>query len=259
MRRFILLTFALASFACNDEVLNPAPVAGEPSSTTQAPPPPPPKKPIKRTVETRNPYGATPGNLLVDGDFEQSISFEGSGEQLPWYAITNNALSYLRGETGGMCKSGTHCALLEPGQLLLGRGTSAADTGMIASIWFKPPPGRGCDIATTEIIHCNASGVSATLELVSDAPGADGWCEQRGSVAKQSQAVCVFVTSRLAEGEIALVDRAALVPDDGTVPLSDMSPMPSARARRLAELTEMLRRRAPFGDAPARTPPLGLR
>ena len=76
-----------AASACGDEgPPNPAPYddgsgAGDSGGT---PFEPPPKRELKRTIEMRNPLGGPPGNLLVDGDFEFSIDFEGTGPQSGW-------------------------------------------------------------------------------------------------------------------------------------------------------------------------------
>src|SRR5262245_4991764 len=155
------ILFFLALAGCHEEAVEPAPTPSVPTTTATTPPE---KKPVKRTVETRVPFGGPAGNLLVDGDFEVSISFEGSGEQLAWIALTESGgESYLRGETGGLCKSGLSCGVLESGVLLYGRGTAAKDAAMDASIYMKPPAGRGCAIADIELVHCNFSGTAAAL------------------------------------------------------------------------------------------------
>lgn len=238
------ILFFLALAACHEEAVEPAPAPAVPTTTATTPPE---KKPVKRTVETRVPFGGPAGNLLVDGDFEVSISFEGSGEQLAWIALTETGgEAYLRGETGGLCKSGLSCGVLEPGMLLYGRGTSAKDAAMDASIYMKPPAGRGCDIADIELVHCNFSGTAAALTATSADPAADGWCQYTASIEPQSQGICMLITSELAQGETALVDRATLLAAGRSSQMSKMTLLPGTRRAELARLSDVLRNRMPF-------------
>jgi hypothetical protein len=254
------LALALALSGCDGEGINPAPHASASTKETVTPVPPGTAKPVKRRVDTRNPLGGPPGNLLVDGDFEVSISFEGSGEQLPWLAIApSGGQAYLFGETGGLCKSGLRCGLLEPGIWLYGKGAAADGVGMVASVWIKPPPERLCNVATVELIHCAFTGFEKTLVPVAPEPDAEGWCELRTTVSAQSSAVCMLVANDLARGETALIDRAVVLPADGSAPMSSMRPMSSARRAQVQRVSDWVRKRMPFGDPPSREPDIGPR
>ncbi|MBW2528823.1 MAG: hypothetical protein JRI23_31900 [Deltaproteobacteria bacterium] len=66
----------------------------------------------RRTVMTRNPWGGPPGNLVVDGEFELSVT--PSGGQTGWRAFHfSGGLRELQVETGGVCRGGLRCALLQ--------------------------------------------------------------------------------------------------------------------------------------------------
>ena len=115
---FAVLGAVVVTAACSEEKLAPAPVDATTSSSssggsagtggsTVTPP-----EPRIRTVETRNPWGGALGNLFVDGDFEFSVVLQGSSPQAGWFAFSNNGQGYVRGETGGLCKSGMRCAVM---------------------------------------------------------------------------------------------------------------------------------------------------
>jgi hypothetical protein len=207
--------------------------------------------PVKRTVSVRSPWGGPNGNLLVDGDFELSIVVEGMGGQSGWYALSNQgAPRYLRGETGGLCRTGLRCGVLEPGAFLLGRGTAANGTGMIASMWVMPPPGKGCEVASAYAIRCSFDGNATDLLAVGEEPDTTGWCQYRTGVTEGERAMCLIVENTLAEGETALIDSVTLTPDDGTAPLHAMVPLSGERAVRAARASESVRRRLPLGPPP---------
>ncbi len=207
---------------------------------------------VRRVVEVRNPLGGRLGNLLVDGDFELSIIIQGSNSQSGWLAF-GNGQGYLRGATGGVCRSGLRCGWLEPQVLLFGQGAAAKDSGMIATLWAKPPAGSACSSVQVQVLRCNTFASAANLILQSEDPGPDGWCFYRGRVKRQTTATCMLIESSLADQSV-LVDDAAIVPDTGTTPLSlkhaipDISfrPLHGERRERVRKLVDWRRKRMKF-------------
>ncbi len=261
MRYAILI--ALCALGCESETaINPAPRAtatGEPTAE-----PHPPAGPVVRKVEMRNPWGGPPGNLMVDGDFEFSIVLEGSSPQSGWNAFVNSNLTYLRGATGGVCKSGLRCAVLRGGGLggdagLLGKGAAAKGRGMIGEAWARLPAGASCSGVQFLFYHCSYNdNFGRRIDPVTDDPGEDGWCHYRGTISEQDEAVCLQITSTLPVDQEVIVDAVSLVPDDGTVTEQhQLSAIDSRSSERLRVLTKKLRDTTPFGKAPPARPPLG--
>lgn len=211
--------------ACGDEG-PPNPVPLETPDIAEAVPP----GETVRTVEVRNPMSQRPGNLLVDGDFELSIVIEGTGPQAGWRPFDANGFDqrYMRGATGGMCRSGLRCAWLDPGVILLGEGTAANGTGMIASVYTRPPEGFTCSTMSAEVIQCGTFSSTARLFPESEDPGADGWCYYRARVPRQNRATCMLLQSSVI-GEATLLDDAAIVPDSGQTPLSTRHVIPETK------------------------------
>lgn len=258
---FRLTPFALAFVvgACKGEgAPNPAPV--DEGSTTTGPgggAPVDPPGPTQRTVELRNPLGnAAVGNLLVDGDFELSLTFEGSSQQVGWYVFSNSQ-GYLRMVTGGRCRSGLRCGLLPSGHVAFGRGTAAAKGGMIASIWAKPPPGETCDAVQPLAIRCSfSSQLTEGIDATRPEPDDDGWCFYRGRLRPAAEPICLYVQAGTFDGE-AILDDARLIPDDGTAPLArQLTPSPPEQ-QRLRAIVDHLRDQTPIGNPPRFEPPAG--
>jgi hypothetical protein len=252
----VLLVLAGTSVSCGDE----GPPNPVPRETPEIPDPVEPGE-VRRRVETRNPMGGRVGNLLVDGDFELSIVIQGTGPQSGWLAF-GGPQSYLRGATGGVCRSGLRCGWLDPQTLLFGQGAAAKDTGMVATVWAKPPEGQGCSVLRAEVLRCNSFVTTAPLFPESDQPRPDGWCFYRGRIGEQSLGTCMLLESTTLADAI-LVDDAALVPDTGTTPLSSSRAIPTTtfrplrgqRRERVRELIEWRRGRmkvgAPLRDRPS--------
>ncbi len=232
------------------------PPAPEPPAPPTVPPPvtgtpAPAAGPLARTVELRNPLGAVPNNLLVDGDFE--LSAVGAGSQGPWRAFAGSQPTELPTETGGLCLSGLRCAILEEGVDLLGFGTAPpADKPMRASLWAKVPAGKECDVVDVRLIGCESFGILATLKPVDDSPNAAGWCRYEATEPGRDSAVCVYVRNDLEGDEVALLDAATLVPTDGTVPVPAAVTVPpsSALSSRLTWLGDFVRRGRKYARPP---------
>jgi hypothetical protein len=248
MITIVALVMAAAS-ACGDEgPPNPAPFDdGSGAGDSRTPFEPPTKRERKRTIEMRNPLGGPPGNLLVDGDFEFSIEFEGTGPQSGWISTAG----YLRGETGGLCRTGLRCGVLEDGAALFGKGTAANGTGMVAGFWAKPPSSADCNAIEVSLLNCNFNGSFIDVPPLNDAPGSGGWCEYKTRVAEHDTALCMYVESKVDSGETTLVDSATIVPADGTAPSGKkMSLMSGARRKKVQQLVDFVRSRRRFGLSP---------
>jgi hypothetical protein len=220
---------------------------------------------VRRTVETRNPLGGRLGNLLVDGDFELSIIVQGTGAQSGWLAFGNQS-AYLRGATGGVCRRGLRCGWADPSVLLFAQGAAAKDSGMIATLWAKPPEGSSCSMIRAEILRCSSFDTAAPLFQESPEPRPDGWCFYRGRISRQTTAVCMLVQN-VSTTESVLVDDAAIVPDTGTTPLSSANEIPDSKfqplhgehAERVRALIKWRRNRMKIGAPHQGRPNIGLK
>lgn len=259
----LLLTLAPLA-ACQDEVIDPFTT---PTSTTTVPTAeptggaPPTPGPKVRDVYQRNPFGVPPDNLLADGDFELSITRQGTG-QYGWRRIHNGQLAPTPAETGGICKSGLRCGRIPSGDLLIATGTTAPDDAEhFASIWLKaleePPDAKApCELADVLIYSCG-SGVGLVALTPSPQPDQNGWCQYQADVESSKVAICMYVD--VGDSDV-LVDNAVLVPAPSNSP-SPPSPSPKpplqmrpGGAERMAGAIDLLRRTRRFGG-PVEAPP----
>lgn len=278
-----LAALALGGLACGSGDSGPPnPVAPAPSDATtttttggssgvggaggSAPRPTP-----RRTMERRNPLEGMLNDHMVDGGFELSVSFEGTGPQLGWFAFAGNQQAYVRMETGGLCRSGLRCGLLPPGTVLFGRGTSAGpETPIDASVAVKPPPGSDCSFVGATALPCDFSGNQVELELTAPEPADDGWCELRATIEPREEAMCLYIeANEFFEGEF-LVDDARFLPAPAATEMRRFEPMPAARADQLRRIHRWIRDRTPIGRAasppaagaerrPSAPPPVGVK
>jgi hypothetical protein len=248
----IVLACALSPGCGEERGVNPVPLSGT-NTPDPVPTPPADAGPVKRTISLRNPLGGPAGNLFADGDFELSALPEGQSGQYGWRAFndTGTAELSIKVETGGLCRTGLRCAVLEPATILFARGAAAAGgNGHVASLWIKMAPGDACDAARVLLVFCDTFGILKKLSS-EDEPNADGWCEYGGVLPPKDSSVCLYLESHLSAP--GLLDSAVLGPDDGTVsPHSGViwPPPPDTSARMMA-VREIIRRRMRFG------PPFG--
>lgn len=220
-RGFAVFAVAAALVGCaNDEKLSPlATTSGGAldAGADAAPSPPPDAGPVKRTIMTRSPFGGPAGNLLVDGDFELSSDGQ-AGAQIGWYAYdaTGDNRINLATETGGLCRSGLRCAILESGAVLYARGAAAEHKGNVASMWAKVPDDAKCYVIRPIVISCIGSVVYKQL-LADKKSESGGWCHYSAALPEKTSATCLYVDSTLKAGTTALLDSAMLGPDDGTI------------------------------------------
>jgi hypothetical protein len=243
---------ALASAAgCNDvEVVDPVSTTTTTTTTEPGPDagPGPTGVPPKRTVLLRNPLGGPPNNLLLDGDFELSIS--SGGGQHAWRAFNSSGTAELplTAETGGLCRSGLACVRFEKGQILFGRGAGAPDgKGHVMSLHARMPEGVHCKEVDLVAVDCDSFAV---LEIAKYDPEPDaGWCRHTGTFGPASGAVCFYLANTLDPGQVALLDAAVLGPNDGTVPYQATpdEPLDAETLATMARVRDLLRRTRPFG------------
>jgi hypothetical protein len=135
--------------------------------------------------------------------------------------------------------------------LMLGQGTAADGLPMIGSLWAKPAEGGHCGVVRASLFVCDDVSDSANLPARRSEPGADGWCHYRGAFPARNAAMCMWIDSKLAAGELALVDGASLTPANGTVPLSGAQASTSMGSRadleRLSRALAIVRRGRRFG------------
>jgi hypothetical protein len=214
--------------------------------------------PVERTVETRNPFGEIPGNLLIDGDFEWLALPEGWDVQAGWYAFRDSGREYIRTETGGLCRSGLRCGVIEAGDVFFGRGTAANGTGMQISAWLKPPPGKACAFATVTVVPCNFNGSGTDIDAEGAEPDDLGWCHYRAEgLAESFQSICVLVETTMVGEQRALIDAVALLPDPTTTAQRRMRPLSPARQERYGRVARKVRDMTPIAPTPSRPPLLG--
>ena len=225
--------------------------AGTTTTTTTAPPPPDAGV-VKRTVMTRNPFGGAPGNHLIDGDFEMSTTYYAGG-QLGFRAFSTDGSTEvgMATETGGLCRTGLRCAVVEPNTVLLVRGAAVKGKGNVASAWSKPAGGATCAKIRPILIQCDTFTVKKQLSLDGNK---DGWCHYAAAVGEQDAGTCMYVENSLAPGTWALLDSFFVGPDDGTIqPLSAEAWAPEAETvMRLETMRAHIIATTPFGRGPRR-------
>jgi hypothetical protein len=208
-------------------------------------------------VRTRNPFGGPIGNLLADGDFELSTqAYPGSQTGVRVFTFTGGEV-VMKTETGGICRTGLRCGVLEPGQVFLLQGTSApGGVAMNASIYVRPPFGHPCSVVSTIAVSCDTLQLFSGLVHDPGGPGDDGWCRISRTIPPHASATCLYIDSNLPPGTSALVDSAVLVPDDGTfAPQQAAGFHPSKELEeRLRLLADVVRRTRQFGRPPKRPP-----
>lgn len=258
-----LATGALSACGCHDAgPPNPVPIpalepddagAGGAGGSTPLPDAGVPR----RTIEQRSLFGGPAGNLLVDGDFEFSATYSG-WDQTGWraFALPSWDSIALGTETGGLCKTGLRCGVIEDDQLLLGEGTSPIHAGMKVSFAVRPPAGQNCHVVLIALYTCATGAGMVELAPIDPEPAADGWCTLEASLLERDLATCVYIETALLEGQRALVDSGRMLPDDGTAPLvSRGRPVATERAARIARAAEELKRRRVFGSPGLLQPP----
>ena len=213
--------------------------------------------PPKRTVSLVNPVGVPAENLFADGDFEWSIAPRGDDGQYGFraYAFDGSGTMPFTAETGGLCRTGLHCGVLEPKMILFGRGTAAGGGAGHAVTVFLKPPAASCKVAQVLMVNCDDLGSNAKTIAAPKEVDDRGWCRFEAKIPPRDSPLCLYVSSQLKTGQTALVDAATLLPDygDPTPKGLDTSAVPPATIQALRTLEKTIRRTTPFL---ARRPPL---
>lgn len=206
--------------------------------------------PVLRTVRMVNPLGGPANNLFADGDFEWSIAPDDDSSQYAVLGFIQGGTAPVHAETGGLCRTGLHCAILKPKMALFLRGVAAPNKAKhVVSAWAKIPEGASCSAITMLMVTCD--GLSSVKKLPAGEPGSDGWCEYTASFSGKDTGLCLYIEGDLEGDELALIDAATLVPKEAAQAKSFETWVPSAGVlARLADVQDTLRRRMPFGRAP---------
>ena len=200
---------------------------------------------LRRTILHRSPFGSLEhtDNLLIDGDMEMS---SGAG-QTPWIGLSNGGQADLLLETGGHCRSGLRCLVLDSHvNSLLGYGVAADDKPLEFWLWAKVP-GDDCSRLTVYLFPRMTMNISMFHQVPSEtaAPDAEGWCRFHALRNPMDESVGVYVETQLMSNQRIVLDDAVLRPSDGLSPTSVRSlPVSKAEhARIMKTLTPLLRQR----------------
>lgn len=255
---------ALVLLGCDADAVSPVPVPAAPTAeapttpSSEGPPAAAPLGPKKRVILQENGFGLPAENLLADGDFELSTVRGGYIPQLGWLGFDDNGERAVKAETGGLCRTGLRCGVLQPGLALLARGTAAPHMKRhLATVWAKPPEGSDCDVITIWALDGDTYAVVRKLKSAEGVPVEGPWCRYQGSLGGRDGPVLLYVDSTLPPDTVALIDSAVLAPDDGTVPsqLGGVEGVSPAQEARLQGIRKRLRDRLGAGDRRA-LPPL---
>jgi hypothetical protein len=248
---------ATALFGCSVEGLSPVgPDASAPPADAghDASPLPPPHLPIdagmvRRTVSTENPLGSPGNNLFVDGDFElSSVPYAGGQYGVLGFEETGGYRA-ITAETGGICRTGLHCAGMDPKKILYFRGVASANgKGQLISVWIKPPPAASCKGLLAVMVGCDNLASEATLKT-KGVPDAAGWCEYSAHMPPEGSSQCLYLENKIVSTQATLVDSAVMRPDDGTVSpeAAEFFVPPADLTDKLAKIRETMQRSMPLG------------
>ncbi|MBK8258657.1 MAG: hypothetical protein IPK82_39110 [Polyangiaceae bacterium] len=255
---FFAAAFAIYLSGCNvAEEVNPAETSSTTTSSTTTQPEPEPSAVVpKRTVFVRNPLGEPAANLLVDGDFELSIT--AGGGQYGWRKFNSGGSVEIAmtAETGGLCRTGLTCARFKKGEIMFGRGTAAAlNKGHVMSVYARVPEGIACQKVNVIAVECDtfkplkASATEPDLE--------NGFCHYKDTFAPSSSAVCLYLTNTLPADAVAIVDSAVLAPNDGTVPYQySLEPdLPAGTLLTMQNVRDLIHRTTRFEKPAPSVPP----
>ena len=186
---------------------------------------------------------------MMDGDFE----WTGRQGQMPWLAFDGRRQGTLNFETGGRCRSGVRCALLAPGQILIGWIASPRTEPIHVSVWVKPTHGA-CHALTAAVLDLEKQGDPKRGVLTSESPpSSQGWCRLEGTVPNFAGAAPVLwiELGPDAPGTL-LVDDAIAVPEPAPlhVTRAGTARLKAPLSWRVAEVADWLARHRRFGSSP---------
>ncbi|MCC6646599.1 MAG: hypothetical protein IT374_13635 [Polyangiaceae bacterium] len=210
---------------------------------------------VKRTVETRSPYGnLNAGNLLWDGDLEWS------GPWVSQYSWATTSMSpgfgggAIEARVGAACRSGLKCAAL--GQAgLAAIGVAPATPLTHARGWVRVPAGVACGDVVVHVDGCflDATG-AAPLPAASPAPDAAGWCRFEGDRPTPDDAVCLYFQRPAGISGDFVVDDAFVGASAATKTLAAVAPPSAAAVAEIRARQEALRARVHRLPPPMKPP-----
>jgi hypothetical protein len=187
-----------------------------------------------RSVAWRSPFGnLTPGNLLVNGDFEWGIGVAVPG----FYAIADGHVMPFRYRTGGACRSGLLCAEIAGGQTLIATMLSLPAAGTVVVTGYARPRSGPCSAVTVTLVAetFQAGEAAATTEAWSLAPSkspnaGDGFCAYRGTVSVEGPhdyaSIAIAAQDATVLDDFTVFAVPTAVPSSGAgAPASDDSPV----------------------------------
>lgn len=249
MRTKLVAALALAALGCSNEQPSTQPT---PPLVTEAGVPAPVSPP--RTVGHRNPFGDVlqADNLMADGDFELT----GRNDQAPWYAFDSTGQITLNYDTGGHCRSGVRCAVLDNGQQMLGYMASPAQSDFVVRAYVKPDSGR-CGDAMIVVIDLANQGSQNVIQAASSSPDENGWCLFTSSATNLAyQQPMLYFELKAQKTKTMLIDQVSALPV-GEEPAHKATvrppPPPAETLARVAFVTDWIRKHRIFG----RPPPAG--
>lgn len=235
LRGVALALSALSLAACaGEEKIAPVGSAA-PTSTTTTPTPttttttdPPP---VKRTVETRDPFGnvKVADNLMWDGDFEWSSAF---ADQYAWFDTRGRLVDDFA--IGASCMSGVKCARVARNVAVVGLAVGSK-SALHASIYVRFLEGSGsCDGVDVALF---SQGFVASDPDVLMAPtevdARPGWCHFVGNSPPRGDQTYLYVDN-VSDVEVLLDDAVLERVDDAS--LIALAPVLAAPPRMVEKL-----------------------
>lgn len=252
---WIPAVLALASaFAACGEGVGGAPLQAQLPDDEVTTPEAVPEAEVVRTVFHRNPHGnvAVTDNLLWDGDFEWRPSFP---EQYGWlvgygFGVTFGLPTLA---TGSRCKSGIKCAVLGPGENILGIAVGMEDRELLVSFWAFVDDGT-CDGVSGALIDSYMElSTAEQIPAVQAEPFEDGWCKFEQLAPARDGAAYLAIENR--SGTTMVIDDAVVRPVDPDEQMARRvaSPLAASDVARLEALRKSaLDLRVPRDPPPSR-------
>ncbi|MEZ4298824.1 MAG: hypothetical protein R3B70_27990 [Polyangiaceae bacterium] len=251
----LLLALSVAPLACSsEELIDPVPSTSTLTDTTSSTDTgtggeggAPPAKVI-RTVEQRSPFGnvAATDNLLFDGDFEWSSPFS---DQYGWFYGPPYSYSFPAATIGAACRSGVKCVTLPKNKAVIGIGVGSGESPVTVTAHARPE-NAACEDVDVSLLDIATFAKDVTIPAVSEAPGADGWCEYSALVPAYPQRVYLLIDNNTAKDLVVddVVVRAAPGGGSGPTPPPPVTAPPTAErvGRRDAAREAISRLRGPI-------------
>lgn len=183
---------------------------------------------------------------MVDGDFELT----GRNDQAPWIVFTNSQQN-LNYETGGHCRSGIRCAIIVPGDALVGYLASPPVEDFEIRAYVKPDNGH-CADAELFAFNLADNSIYGSATSTTPSPGDDGWCFFDGKVSAlvYEQPALFIQFAQNAKAKSVVIDQVSALPAS-KVPVHGITPppvVPSAATRvRVANVAAYLRTHRKYG------------